>query len=157
MIISSCINDRPGVRIDGYRNSEPRHVKLLGIGVAAEDLVRKISDARSGTLQVVDRPRTRSLSVLDDPVDGVKPNAVIVVYQGGDQAPEFPFVIERTASMLSFIVIETEGNGGLRNTQRMRDLRAIADLYVSTSDSEFVVELVQNLAGDASAPAKMGG
>lgn len=49
--------------------------------------------------------------------------------------------------MLSFIVLET--NGMLREQsegKKVRDIRAIADLFVTTSDRGFVKELVSNLA-----------
>jgi hypothetical protein len=49
--------------------------------------------------------------------------------------------------MLSFIVVEpndTSVEG--ENNKKLRELRAVADLYVTTSDREFVAELVNNLA-----------
>lgn len=83
---------------------------------------------------------------MDLPVDGIRPHAVIVVHQEGEP-DRFPFRIERTASMLSFIVLEDWARDREATSEgRMRGLRAIADLFVTTSDRDFVRELVDNLA-----------
>ena len=56
-------------------------------------------------------------------------------------------LVERTASMLSFVVLETEGTHDERaESRKVRDIRAIADLFVTTTDRGFVRELVDNLA-----------
>ena len=74
------------------------------------------------------------------------PNAVIVVYQKGERAA-FPFLTDRTASMLSLIVLETpEGEPNLESDRKVKQIQKVADLYVTTSDTDFVGELVDNLA-----------
>ena len=146
MIIASCLESRPGKRIEGYRNSEPRHVKLLGVGRAAEAIVQEFSKGKSTNILLLSDDAAHRLQMLDEPVDGVRPNAVIVVYQSGDSAADIPFMVERTASMLSLIVLETNVRDDDRAVPRLRQLREVADLYVTTSDAEFVDELVRNLA-----------
>jgi hypothetical protein len=83
---------------------------------------------------------------MDEPVDGIKPNAVIVVYQRGEDV-RFPFQTERTASMLSFVVLEeTSARSGAESNKTLKAIQKIADLFVTTSDREFVNELIDNLA-----------
>lgn len=145
MIVTSIVAPMPGGRINDYRNSEPRHVKLLAIGMSAEQIVRTFAESNRDNLLFFDAYHPPRLQALDEPVKGVKPNAVIVVYQNGEAA-KLPFLVERTASMLSFIVLESQGAAATRDDRKLRELRAIADLYVTTSDVEFVSELVANLA-----------
>lgn len=145
MIEQTFLGGLPGKRIDDYRNSTPRFVKVLGIGAGAKAIIDAFNQRRDNIL--MSGPiNPLGLQALDEPVDGIKPNAVIVVYEKGEEV-RFPFLTDRTASMLSFIVVEpndtsveTDGN------RKLRELRAIADLYVTTSDREFVAELVDNLA-----------
>jgi hypothetical protein len=74
------------------------------------------------------------------------PNAVIVVYQKGEHAA-FPFLTDRTASMLSLIVLETPSDTiNVETDKKVRQIQKVADLYVTTSDTDFVHELVDNLA-----------
>jgi hypothetical protein len=83
---------------------------------------------------------------MDQPVNGIAPNAVVVVYSRGEQV-KFPFLTDRTASMLSFIVLEDiEDRADPEVNRKVREIQAVADLYVTTSDKEFVAELVNNLA-----------
>ena len=83
---------------------------------------------------------------MDEPVDGLRPNAVVVVYQKGDEV-KFPFLTDRTASMLSFVVLESEDDDPVPEGRRkLREIQAVADLFVTTSDRDFVAELIDNLA-----------
>jgi hypothetical protein len=146
MIMQSLVSRYPGTRIDGYRNSTPRLIKLIAVGPKAERLIADIIDRdRTNVLDsgVIEPDR---IIAMDEPVDGIRPHAVIVVHDDGD-ADSFPFRIERTASMLSFIVLEDWAPGReAAATSMMRELRAVADLFVTTSDRDFVRELVDNLA-----------
>lgn len=145
MIMQTFIS-RPGKRIDGYRNSAPRFVKVLAVGDNARDIIEAVNAADRDNVLMSGPLDPHGLQPMDEPVEGIKPHAVVVVHQQGDQ-DRFPFLIERTASMLSFVVLETDGV--LRERQenkKVRAIRAIADLFVTTSDPAFVTELVDNLA-----------
>ena len=146
MTIQSLISRHPGARIEGYRNSTPRFIKLIAVGPDAERLVAEITnDERDNVLASGEVDAGRSVS-MDEPVDGIRPHAVIVVHEDGE-TDRFPFRVERTASMLSFIVLEDWASGGeVAASGKMQELRAIADLFVTTSDRGFVRELVDNLA-----------
>lgn len=145
MIIQTMIS-RPGARIQGYRNSSPRCIKVLAVGENARELIAQVHEAVPGNVLMSGSLTPNGLQPMDEPVNGIAPHAVVVVHQQGEQ-DQFPFLIERTSAMLSFIVLENEG---ILNEQSesltVRKLRAIADLFVTTSDQEFVGELVSNLA-----------
>jgi hypothetical protein len=146
MIMQTVISRRPGKRIEGYRNSSPRIIKVLAVGQNAREIIQELTEDERDNVLMSGSLDPHRLLPMDEPVNGVKPHAVVVVHQQGEP-DTFPFVIERTAAMLSFIVLET--NGILREkaeSKKVRDIRAIADLFVTTSDPSFVKELVSNLA-----------
>ena len=146
MIMQSIIKRYAGDRIQGYRNSSPRIIKVLAVGENARDVIDELNAEERDNVVMSGPVDPDGLKPMDEPVDGLKPDAVVVVHQQGDR-DRFPFLIERTASMLSFIVLETDGI--LREqseSRKVRDIRAIADLFVTTSDRGFVKELVANLA-----------
>ena len=146
MIMQSLISRHPGKRIEGYRNSEPRFVKLLAVGPNAEEIIAEVNDHQRDNVLMSGRLDPHRLLPMDEPVGGIRPHAVVVVHQQGE-ADRFPFLVERTASMLSFVVLETEGTHDERaESRKVRDIRAIADLFVTTTDRGFVRELVDNLA-----------
>lgn len=146
MITQSLLSRHPGRRIEGYRNSQPRYVKVLGVGEAAKSIIARLNDANRDNVISSGQLNPMRLEPMDEPVNGITPNAVIVVYQKGDEA-KFPFLTERTASMLSLVVLESpDGQSSPEASRRVRAIQDVADLYVTTSDTEFVHELIDNLA-----------
>jgi hypothetical protein len=146
MIMQTVISRHPGKRIEGYRNSSPRIIKVLAVGRNARDVIEDVNEEARENVLVSGSLDPHRLLPMDEPVNGVRPHAVIVVHQQGEP-DAFPFLVERTASMLSFIVLETDGM--LREqaeSKKVREIRAIADLFVTTTDRAFVRELVSNLA-----------
>lgn len=144
MIMQTVIGRHPGRRIEGYRNSSPRFVKVLAVGPNARDIIAGVNAEHREN--VLTSGAVGPGLPMDAPVNGVTPHAVIVVHQQGEE-DDFPFLIERTASMLSFIVLETSGMlHEEAEDRKVRDIRAIADLFVTTTDTGFVKELVDNLA-----------
>lgn len=145
MITQTFLGDRPGMRIDDYRNSVPRHVKVLGVGENARAIIERFNEAHRDNVIMTGQINPLQLEPMDQPVNGIAPNAVIVVYQKGEQAA-FPFLTDRTASMLSLIVLEVPGEINAEADRKVRQIQKVADLYVTTSDTDFVSELVDNLA-----------
>lgn len=146
MITQTFLGDRPGQRIDDYRNSTPRFIKVLGVGENARAIIERYNEAHRENVITTGALNPMQLEPMDTPVNGISPNAVIVVYQKGEHAA-FPFLTDRTASMLSLIVLE--GPADAPNTEadkKVRQIQQVADLYVTTSDTDFVTELVDNLA-----------
>jgi hypothetical protein len=145
MIVQSFVS-RPGRRIEGYRNSSPRYVKVLGVGESARAIVEGFNADNRDNILTSGPLNPMQLQPMDEPVDGIRPNAVVVVYARGEPV-KFPFLTDRTASMLSFIVLEgTEERADPEVSRKVREIQAVADLYVTTSDKDFVSELVTNLA-----------
>lgn len=145
MIMQTFLS-RPGTRIQGYRNSAPRFIKVLAVGDNARDVIDGVNARERNNVLMSGAVDPDRRQAMDEPVQGIKPHAVVVVHQQGDR-DRFPFLIERTASMLSFVVLEKDGI--LREQEEsktVRAIRAIADLFVTTSDPAFVGELVDNLA-----------
>jgi len=145
MIVQSFLGGRPGQRIEDYRNSEPRYVKVLAIGKSAESIIAEFNRKRDNILTTgpLDPDRRQP---MDEPVNGIRPNAVIVVYQKGEDV-RFPFQTDRTASMLSFVVLEElDARSGSEPNKTLRAIQKVADLFVTTSDRDFVGELIENLA-----------
>jgi hypothetical protein len=119
---------------------------VLGVGEGARAIIERFNAAHRENVITSGRLDPMGLKPMDEPVNGIAPNAVIVVYQKGEQAA-FPFLTDRTASMLSLIVLESEGAAGNPESDRkVRKIQEVADLYVTTSDTDFVSELVDNLA-----------
>lgn len=146
MIVQTFLGGLPGRRIDDYRNSTPRAVKVLGVGAAARAIVDRFNEEHRDNILLSGPINPMGLQPLDEPVNGIRPNAVIVVYEKGEEV-KFPFLTDRTASMLSFIVVEpNDSSVESEGNRKLSELRAVADLYVTTSDREFVAELVNNLA-----------
>lgn len=146
MIFQSFLGGRPGRRIEGYRNSTPRYVKVLGVGERARAIVESFSDENRDNILMAGQLNPLHQERMDQPVNGIAPNAVVVVYSRGEQV-KFPFLTDRTASMLSFIVLEgIDERADPEVNRKVREIQAVADLYVTTSDKEFVAELVNNLA-----------
>lgn len=144
MEVTQFLDRKPGRRIEGYRNSRPRIVKVLGVGDSASAVVRRYGRSRGANVLAPatgdpDRPES-----LDARVDGLAPHAVVLVLQG--QPERLPFVIERTAAMLSVVLIEPETGRTDHGAGILPSVRAVADLFVSTSDPDFVDDLVANLA-----------
>lgn len=145
MIVQSFLGGRPGLRIDDYRNSTPRHIKVLAVGKNAAEIIARHNTTHRDNVLTVDEIDPTGARLMDEPVNGITPNAVVVIYENGDEV-RFPFLAERTASMLSFVVLETAVASSRLDSKFLRDIRAVADLYVTTSDHEFVEELIGNLA-----------
>lgn len=146
MITQTFLGNLPGTRLSDYRNSSPRFIKVLGVGEGARAIIERFNEAHRDNVISAGPLDPMGLKPMDEPVNGIAPNAVIVVYQKGEQAA-FPFLTDRTASMLSLIVLEDESViGNPESDKKVRKIQSVADLYVTTSDTDFVSELVDNLA-----------
>jgi hypothetical protein len=147
MMSMTIVGSRPGRRLEGYRNSTPRTVKVLGVGAMAEAVLQDLAADPKGNILIQEAPTPEPLP-LDAPLYGLAPGAVIVVLDALEGCASFPYRIERTAATLSVIVLEPLGQA--QADKRIPDLsriRGVSDLFATTSDPEFVYDLVVNLAG----------
>jgi hypothetical protein len=136
---------RVGGRIRNYRNSAPREVKLVGIGEGGNAAVQRVADAKLPNVLVVPAADGADLPPLDSPVWGRKPNIVVIVYRSGDPA-KIPDYTEAPSVLVSFVLIEPLDRTAQGKSAEIGRLRAAADVFVTTSDEDFVFELVSNLA-----------
>jgi hypothetical protein len=119
-------------------------VKLIGLGETARALAEDIAGDIGPTVLLGAQEDTQP---LDAPVGGVRPGALVVVLHVLDGAPALPPVMDRTAATLSVVLLEPTGTRpGLAALHATNRLRGLADMFASTSDPDFVRELVANLA-----------
>jgi hypothetical protein len=131
----------PG-RIGGYRNSAPRRVKLIGIGDGARAVIARIARMSLPNVLVAPDVDGTSPAALDAPVEGVSPNMIVLIYRSGDRAT-LPVRVERSKLLVTLVLLEDAGAHG--PDESAEALRAVADLFVTTTDRDFVLELVNNL------------
>jgi hypothetical protein len=144
-VAETAASIRAAQRLQSYRNSVPRQVKLLGIGEGGLEIVKRIAQAGLPNVMPVPLSDGAQLAPLDAPVAGRRPNIIVLVYRSGDPAV-IPAVIERPAPLVSFVLLEPLGQASQGKSETVRRLRAIADVFVTTSDDDFVFDLVGNLA-----------
>jgi hypothetical protein len=139
----------PGIRIPNYRNSARRAIRLVGLGAAAGELVDRI--ARRGLTNVATTSRNTPIgwpAVMGETPDH-NPNMIVIVCCEGD-AHLFRPAPGRPDVLVTFVVLQREGRlltahdaGSAPDLERAR---AFCDLFVTTSDADFVSELIDNLA-----------
>jgi len=134
----------PG-RIDDYRNSRPRNVELIGLGGGARDVVAGIARSDFPNLMVTLQPDDKPLAPFSAPVDRSAADMIVMVYCSGDEAV-VPTFTGTPRSQVTLILLEPRGAEPRSRDRRVDAMRALSDLFVTTSDREFVRELVSNLA-----------
>jgi hypothetical protein len=135
----------PG-RIGGYRNSTPRRVKLIGIGEGAKAVVARVAQARLPNVLVAPQSEDAITAALDAPVKGASPNMIVLVYRSGDRVA-LPRLADRPKLLVTLVRLEDAGTSthALAHDANADTLRALADLFITTTDAEFVLELISNL------------
>jgi hypothetical protein len=136
----------PG-RIGGYRNSAPRRVKLIGLGESAKAVVARIAQAGLPNVLVAPQAEDARTAALDAPVEGASPNMIVLVYRSGDRVA-LPRLSEQRKLLVTLVRLEDAGTDPRADARdpNAEELRAIADLFITTTDADFVLELVTNLA-----------
>jgi hypothetical protein len=132
----------PG-RIGGYRNSAPRRVKLIGVGEGATAVVARVAHMGLPNVLVAPEVDGACSASLDAPVEGTRPNMIVLVYRSGDRVA-LPSLVEKPKLLVTLIVLEA--TRASPHAAEAEALRAMADLFITTVDGDFVVELVSNLA-----------
>ena len=135
---------RTGARIQNYRNARPRIVGLIGVGEGGRDVARRIAGEGLGSVTVTEEADGRRLPLLSDPARTPRPNLIVVIYRNGDEV-DLPTLPERADPSVTFILLDRP-SGTREPDERLRVLRTLADLCVTTSDEDFAFELVRNLA-----------
>ena len=131
----------PGGRIDHYRNSSPRLIRLLGLGEEGGKVARSLAKRCLPNVEVL--TNTRPVGWKDVVQDSVDANMIVIVCAEGDEGLFRPE--QGKPDMLVTFVLLTE-NRLAAGDQRLANARGFADLFVTTSDVDYVSELIDNLA-----------
>jgi hypothetical protein len=135
----------PGRRIGGYRNSARRFIKLYGLGETGASVAQAVG--RRGLPNVEVRTGTGAAGwreIAGGAPDG-DTNMVVIVCGEGDEELFRP-ERERPGSLVTFVLLQREGNLLVVRQQSVSNARGSADLFVTTSDRDYVADLIDNLA-----------
>jgi hypothetical protein len=135
----------PGRRIGHYRNSARRHIKLFGLGAAGTGIAEAIEARGLPNVEV----RTGERAGSWDEIAGAQPdpatNMVVIVCGEGDEEAFRPGR-ERPSSLVTFVLLQRQGNLLVVRQDSVSRARSAADLFVTTSDRDYVADLIDNLA-----------
>lgn len=135
----------PGQRIVGYRNSRPRNVRLYGLGDLGARVVDEIGQKRWPNVAVTSgRAPVGWRQVAGDALNS-DINMIVVVCGEGD-TDLFDAGSEKPDSLVTFVLLQSTGNILVVGDRKLAKARARSDLFVTTSDVEYVADLVANLA-----------
>ncbi len=135
----------PGRRIGHYRNSAQRHIKLFGLGEIGASVARAVGARGLPNVEV----RTGNQAGSWDEIAGAPPdpatNMVVIVCGEGDEE-RFRPEPARPASLVTFVLLQRQGNLLVVRQDSVSRARSAADLFVTTSDRDYVADLIDNLA-----------
>jgi hypothetical protein len=136
----------PGKRIAHYRNSSPRLIRLIGLGDAGSRIVQTV--ARQGLSNVEIRTEARPIGSLDiaDTGHDRDTNMIVIVCGEGDEGlfrPEGG----RPDTLVTFVLLQSAARESAAHDRRLATARGFSDLFVTTSDVDYVADLIGNLAG----------
>jgi hypothetical protein len=135
----------PGRRIGHYRNSARRHIKLYGLGRAGASVAQAVGARCLPNVEV----RTGVGAAGWGEIAGAQPdpatNMVVIVCGEGDEELFRPGR-ERPASLVTFVLLQRQGNLLVVRQDSVAQARSAADLFVTTSDRDYVADLIDNLA-----------
>ena len=135
----------PGRRIGHYRNSARRHIKLYGLGATGASVAQAVGARGLPNVEV----RTGSRAAGWDEIAGAQPdpatNMVVVVCGEGDEELFRPEPA-RPSSLVTFVLLQREGNLLVVRQDSVSRARSAADLFVTTSDRDYTADLIDNLA-----------
>jgi len=134
----------PGRRIGHYRNSARRHIKLFGLGDTGAGIARAIGSRGLPNVEVRTGDRAGSWSEIAGKPDPAT-NMVVIVCGEGDEA-RFRPERERPSSLVTFVLLQRQGNLLVVRQDSVAHARGSADLFVTTSDPDYVADLIDNLA-----------
>ncbi|HEY1541784.1 MAG TPA: hypothetical protein VGG01_05200 [Xanthobacteraceae bacterium] len=136
----------PGRRIGGYRNSARRHIKLYGLGRTGASVAQAVGARDLPNVEV--RTGTRAVGwaeITGGAASARDTNMVVIVCAEGDEELFRP-ERERPASLVTFVLLQQHGNMLVVRQPSVAGARGSADLFVTTSDRDYVSDLIDNLA-----------
>src|ERR1700722_13746242 len=136
----------PGRRIGHYRNSARRRIKLYGLGQTGAAVARAVGVRGLANVEV--RSGTGAAGWAEVTGGGATDrdtNMIGIVGGGGDEDLFRPEP-ERPQSLVTFVLLQRQGNLLVGRPRSVSGARGSADLFVTTSDRDYVADLIDNLA-----------
>jgi hypothetical protein len=135
----------PGSRIEHYRNSSPRLIRLLGLGEAGGKVARRVAKRGLPNVEVLTNAKPVGWNEVATERPGERTNMIVIVCAEGD---ERLFCPERGKPdmLVTFVLLRNSASLPAAGDQRVASARGFSDLFVTTSDADYVSELIDNLA-----------
>ncbi len=135
----------PGARIDHYRNSSPRLIRLLGLGEKGGKVARIVAKRGLPNVEVLTDAKPVGWKEVANDRAGARTNMVVIVCAEGDERLFRPEQ-GKPDMLVTFVLLQSIGDLRAAGEQRVANARGFSDLFVTTSDIDYVSELIDNLA-----------
>jgi hypothetical protein len=135
----------PGGRIGHYRNSSRRFIKLYGLGETGTTVARAVGARHLPNVEVRTGSHAAGWAEIAGPQPDPATNMVVIVCAEGDEGLFRP-ERERPDSLVTFVLLQPTGNLLIVRNESVSGPRGAADLFVTTSDRDYVADLIDNLA-----------
>jgi hypothetical protein len=135
----------PGGRIAGYRSSSPRLIRLLGLGQHGSAVAREVAARGLPNVEVVTNARPVGWDDIATERPGERTNMVVIVCGEGDERLFNP-AQGKPNMLVTFVVLKHSGDMPATDEARVAAMRGLSDLFVTTSDGDYVGDLIDNLA-----------
>jgi hypothetical protein len=135
----------PGYRIEGYRNSAPRLIRLVGLGEAGSKIARIVAERALPNVEVMTKAMPVGWADVASARSGAYANMIVIVCAEGDQQLFCP-ERGRPGMLVTFVLLRNNGSPDAVLDPQVATPRSSSDLFVTTSDADYVSDLIDNLA-----------
>ena len=134
----------PGDRIAGYRNSLPRRIRLFGLGERGSRVAHEIAGRAHRNVEVaMDGRPIGWKEIIGEQSE--RADMVIVVCREGDERLFRP-AHGKPNVLVTFVVLQDATQAPEAQETLAAQIRGLSDLFVTTSDPDYVGDLIENLA-----------
>jgi hypothetical protein len=141
----SPISSVPGNRVTRYRNSQPRFVRLYGLGESGGKIARDIGGWAGPNVAVQSGNRAVGWREIAGDEADPETNMIVVVCEEGDHVL-FNADHNKPKSLVTFVLLQKVSNALVVADENFAKARNRCDLFVTTSDADYVGDLISNLA-----------
>jgi hypothetical protein len=135
----------PGDRIAGYRNSRPRRIRLLGLGDEGSRIAHEIARQAYPNVEVgMDAGPIGLKEIIGGPQDEGLDMVIIVCREGDERLFRPPPA--KPNMLVTFVVVQEIAQAAEVQETLAAQIRGLSDLFVTTSDPDYVGDLIANLA-----------
>jgi hypothetical protein len=135
----------PGARIGHYRNSSPRLIRLVGLGETGGRVARAVASHGLPNVEIRTEARPVGWHELADTRPGADTNMIVIVCGEGDERLFRP-ERGRPDTLVTFVSLQNAERENTVPDRRHATARGFSDLFVTTSDADYVADLISNLA-----------